>query len=1190
MWIFESARQQGSSRNKVSSWSLFDLQNTTTLLNYKIAKTSLGMLVGFAISAASTTGYGQEAVGTWQAPNTPVSQVEQGSDLSPAIEFAPVPPLPNNFLVRQQSGQANTTPVVEPVTSPSVKPITSPTISQPNNTAFESNQSAPTVNATIVRNQQLPNSSAAQENIGEAAGLNNQGVQGPVQNAGGSLLQRALNQESFNVPQGVANAIPQSESENGSSDAQQVSFLKPASIVAKALGQDPAQSPIPVQDPDTLQEEDSRQLVAQVGPDSETIPGLSGETTIFFDNATGEFVIVGSDEDIAIAREALNEIINKNQQAPRESGFIELKYSTSEDVVEIVQETYDANNASVSGKAEIRALKTPNGLLVTATPEGIEAVRKIVAAMEPTATEKPEGESGFKRFLLKHISAVDAKRRLDGFFGQLNGGGENSLPPEAVTIVADTRSNVIVVKGNPQLIRQAEAIIESIDVDEEAKAVDVVRVFPLQNTVASDLQVILQDAINGQILGAGSGFNPNQQLNNAQNLGQSDENSNQIRPSRLQLQSLKDGKLLESGLLFGVRVSAEAASNSLIVRGPESSMPLIAELIRQLDRLPSAETQIKVFQVINGDAQQLLDMLEQIFGTDQNANQNLGGNGNTSLAQLPLQTAGASPGAPLVDLRFAVEQRTNSIIATGSASELQVVESLLNRLDENVGTRRQTVVYRLSNSPVLDVEEALNVWITAQNERIQNDPRSSGGSVQANLGVIVASEVVSNSLIINALPEQFAELERVIQSLDRRPPMVKVECLIAEVDLGTLEEFGVELGLQDSLLFDRGTSVAADGTINGIGFPFNSNEVANQNASFQETVAGQALSNLGLGRINSEVGYGGLVLSAGNESVNILMRALKDKQCLRVLSRPTIMTMENLQGRTSVGQQISRITGTTQNAIGGGVSNNVQEVSVGVILEVTPRVSPDGMIVMFVNAVKSSLGSEADGVVVAVDATGAAVRQAPINATEAQTTIMARSGQTVVFSGLIQETKQHSERGTPILSDLPFIGPLFKFESDEARRSELLIVMTPYLIDGEGDVEAQNRAEMDRMHWCLCDVSEMYGNMDYQDFQEDQGAMNTYYPDQDPTGMMPQQYQNSTEIIGQPLSEKSSVMRQVQQASGAVQAGNQARQAKFEEPVKEESRGLFSEWNARHNSRRARNTTPGNRSGFDEYKTRFNKK
>ena len=354
----------------------------------------------------------------------------------------------------------------------------------------------------------------------------------------------------------------------------------------------------------------------------------------------------------------------------------------------------------------------------------------------------------------------------------------------------------------------------------------------------------------------------------------------------------------------------------------------------------------------------------------------------------------------------------------------------------------------------------------------------------ADQEIVIVPELASNSLIISTLPENFPEIEAIISRLDRRPPMVKVKVLLAEVDLGSLEEFGIELGVQDSLVFDRSTN----------GFDFNTPAQNLTNNVLPGTLAGQALSNLGVGRTNGALGYGGLILSAGNESINILMRALKNRGVLRVLSRPHIMTLENLQGRVSVGQIVPRITGTNTNTVG-TVQNSIEEREVGVILEITPRVSPDGMITMFVTVVKSSLGSEADGPAVAVDAAGNIIRQAPIDAVEAQTTILSRSGQTTVFSGLIQESKQNVERGTPILSDIPVIGPLFKFEQDTVSRTELLIIMTPYLVDTEEEVLQQNADEMERMHWCLGDVAEIYGTTGFDPVNADHDATQTVYPD-----------------------------------------------------------------------------------------------
>ncbi|QEG23212.1 secretin N-terminal domain-containing protein [Mariniblastus fucicola] len=866
-------------------------------------------------------------------------------------------------------------------------------------------------------------------------------------------------------------------------------MVAPVAWEAPATGNVPAMMPAIRQIPGQDQQQPGE--VAQIEPDNPLFQGLSGTVKIVVDEKTNKLTVIGAPADVLIVERKLDEIRQSTEEEVRVPERIPLRYSNSETISESIRQIYDANYESKVGKAEIVPLKSPNALLVFGSQPAIDAVRDIVNKIESDV--QPEDAKDFASFNLKHVSAPDAKRRLEEFF-RGNQDGE-AFPVGAWTVVADYRSNVIVVRGNAQVIQQAKLLISAIDIDEdEVLSTKSVRVFQLQNAIAGDLAIILQDAINGALKNVPTPIQSNSQgggIQPSQPGQDGNEFSSEITPSKLQLETVgADGKVVTTGLLFNVRVTPDSASNSIIVRGPASAMPLVAELIKQLDRLPNAETMIKVFQIVNGDAEQLLTMLESIFGADDAQGQQ---NQTGALAELPLQTVSTTPGAALINLRFAIDQRTNSIIATGPGGDLQVVEDLLNRLDEDLRSRRETVVYRLSNSNVLDVEEALNNLLDSRSDVLAQDPRTAGGAVLADQEIVIVPELGSNSLIISTLPENFPEIENIIRRLDRRPPMVKVKVMMAEVSLGSLEEFGVELGIQDSLLFDRSTTVGADGAITGTGFDFNGAGIANQNSVSPRNLAASALSNLNIGQTNAELGYGGLVLSAGNESINVLLRALKDRNCLRVLSRPHIMTLENLQGRVSVGQSVPRITSSTQTNFG-GISNGVEEKDVGVILEITPRVSPDGMITMFVNIVKSSLGQEEDGVAVAVDNNGNVVRQAPINATEAQTTIISRSGQTIVFSGLIQESKQHAERGAPILSDLPFIGPLFKFESDQAARTELLIIMTPYLVDAEGIVDAQNADEMERMHWCLCDVAEVYGNTDFDPAHADLDASRTVYP------------------------------------------------------------------------------------------------
>ena len=843
------------------------------------------------------------------------------------------------------------------------------------------------------------------------------------------------------------------------------------------------------------------------------IPGLSGPVSIARDASTGALILTGDKTDVEIVKREIARLTREAQSAQPTPFPIPLQNARGNLIQARVQEIYDNSYESIHGPANISAIDNPNSLVVVGSPKAAQAVQGVVKLFDVPPSE---GAKDFRTFILQNISSNDAATRLRRFFGQVTASnGDTRIPEAPIEVIPDFRSNQVTVKGGPAILRAAAEFLATIDVASVPDgAVNEVKVIPLKNALASDVAFVIQNAINGNLQGAPQAFAPqstNQQQQQIQN--QTDDTSgtqSQLRSAMLSFMTRNEqGELIKSGILFDVAIAADANSNSLIVTGPTESIPLIVELVKRLDRIPDAESQLKVFTLIHSDAQTIFDMLDSLFNSQtQNAGAQQGAAGGGGISSLPLQTGGGSDGASLINLNFSIEPRSNSIIAAGPARDLQIIEDLLNRLDARAVNRFPTEVYRLSNAPAQDVADAINTYLDGRFDLVESDPRTATGVPTSNRTIIVTPEVVSNSLIVSALPEYLGEIERIIQSLDRRPPMIQVKVLIAEVDLDAVEEFGIELGIQDSLLFDRGTAIAAGGAITGgIGFPFNTGTIPNTNAIGRESFPAQALSNLNVGRVNSSLGYGGLVLSAGNESVNVLLRALKDRQCVRVLSSPQIMTMENLQGRVAIGASVARIAGSTTTL--GAVTQNIEFQDVGVILEVTPRVSPDGLIVLTVNAESSAVGPVSSGTAIGTAADGSIITAQQILMTEATTTLSARSGQTVVFSGLITENKAHSERGVPILSDLPVVGPLFKFESDTASRSELLIIMTPTLVNDDSDLAAVNNEAFDRMHWCLSDVQEVFGNTGFGADVQMGEAVETYYPDADPTGTMQPVIHNS---------------------------------------------------------------------------------
>lgn len=845
---------------------------------------------------------------------------------------------------------------------------------------------------------------------------------------------------------------------------------------------------------------------------------LDRPVQVEFIEELGVFIVRGNPEDAKKVIAVINQISLAAQATQPEIRIFKLSYSNSQSMRDTLQQLYDQIYLTKFGTISISAISSPNSIMVIGRKEAVDTIEKLIESLDRVS---PDPGEAFKTYRLRFMSAPDAKIRLDEYFGAQQNQAfapaaqpqqQTAQPVAPVLVIADYRSNSIVVKASPREIVIVDELLKALDVDggtDGSGASHVVEVIPLKNAVAGDLAQVIQDAINGGLQNAPFGNNPSaqgqfgnqQQFQQQQFNQQTGQGGSQIPARSLSLMMVdQEGKTVRSGLTFDIRVSSDPNSNSIIVTGPEQSMNLIKTLVNQLDRLPSAETQLKVFQIVNGQAELMLQAIQSLFGGQgqQFGQFGAGGFGQNqgTLSQLPLQSGNATEGTTLVNLRFGVDTRTNSILVSGPIGDLKVIEDLITRLDEQDFRTRRISVYRLNNLSATDMATAVNDFLDGRRNLNDLDPGLSSPYDQADREIIVIPEPVSNSLIISATPRYYPTVEGMIRALDRRPPMVKVKVTIAEVQLSALKEIGFEYGVQDSLVFDRG--------IGNIGFPFNQSGIGNNSDALslgtREDLAGQGLLNLSVGRTNSDLGYGGLVLTAGNESISVLMRMLKDRQAVRVLSTPHITTVDNLTANVIVGADVPRVSGVTQSNF--GVTNNVESIQVGIILQVTPRVNPDGSVIMDIDVTNSSVGPESQGIPIFVSPNGDVVRSPQINLTQAQSTILAQSGQTVMFGGLITETKSEVQRGVPFFSDIPAVGQLFRYNQDAKERRELLIIMTPYIIESPEEVTLYNQVEMDRMHWCEADVVEHHGslNSNCNDFlQFDHSRPQIIFPDRQPT-------------------------------------------------------------------------------------------
>ncbi len=838
--------------------------------------------------------------------------------------------------------------------------------------------------------------------------------------------------------------------------------------------------------------------------EAESGSGVIGDTEIQFVPELGVIIIRGAKRDVERVRSVIDEIEKQSEVTRPAIEVVTLEHADSNAVATLLQQLYEDVLSARQGDVSITALDSPNALLLIGRDEAILGLMDLIKKIDQPVDES----SRLRVFRLQHASANDAVTTIQEFFVDRPGSSDDLRPGLGirVRVIADYRTNSLIVSASPRDMEEVTRLVNELDV-QNISATNEIKIFPLTNALAEDLATVLQDSINGVADGG---------------------NENATAPSTtLSIVSLDpDGNsVLDSGLLTGAVITADANANALVVRAPSASMSLIGELIRQLDKAPGVDSFVKVFTIENGDATQLTTALESLFGTTAaTAGTSVGA---ANLAGLSTSTAGDSS---LVPLRFSTDIRTNSIIASGSGEDLEVVESILLRLDSEGFAERITEVIWLRHQQSDGIATAITDYVSQRTQGVNSIQQFQQGGLGPydlpDRDLIVVSEPVSNSILLSVSPRLYEDVRRLIDKLDRRPPMVLIKVVIAEVTLNDLFEIGGELGLQDSLLYDRGVASSAltpansfppstdPATISGNqprnGFNFNGLNTPNANSLGQGNVASRGVTALGVGTASSVAqGSAGFVLTAASESINVLFRSLQTASRMQIISRPQIMTVDNTVGFVQVGQTVARPNSVNINQ--NTTSIGVTDVEVGLILQVTPRVGADGLIVLLIQATRSAINNTDPGTAIGVFADGTPVTVQPIDKTEAQSTLTAYNNQTVVFGGLIQKTRSNISRRVPYLADIPLLGYFFKYDQESEVRKELLVVMTPMIVTGEEDLEYIKATESNRMSYCLADVVEAHGDVGLQPGYGLWGPAvgQTIYPDMQPT--VDHMYQSPTD-------------------------------------------------------------------------------
>ncbi len=894
---------------------------------------------------------------------------------------------------------------------------------------------------------------------------------------------------------------------------------KPAKAKAKdSTAKSPSKQPASEDDAEMPKPSDKQSPPPMVG-------GLKGDVNVEALDDLGVLILRGNEADVEAVMNIIQQIEKLSAGSSPDIHVRMLKHVDSESLAELLTSVYERLNRSrgrerdVTQQVSVIAIGKPNSVMVLASQNDIEAVDELIDKLDQPVDPTNE----FEVFRLRHAVASQMLTAIENFFGGGTTGGAGQTQAQGTTTsrttgglrgrvkaISDSRTNSVIVQAKPRDLEEVRRLIDELD-QVGSQAVNKIKLIPLKNALADEIAELLNLAIQSAISpptqarsnqtgGGGGGFQ-----GGGAGQGQVDQKLREAKSAVLQfLESDENGEnMIESGILADIRINADARTNSLIVTAPEESLALVEALVRRFDKPSSMVAEIKHFMLKNADASSVVKMLNELFN---NQTQQQGGQrgGNQQQQQIGLQLAGAEDASSqLIPLKFSTDIRTNSIIAVGGAEALSVVEAIILRLDSSEVRQRQSSVYRLKNSPAQEVGNAITLFLQGQRDLANTGNQDLISDVeQLERQIIVVAEPNSNSLLISATPRYFKDIMEMVTRIDAAKAEVMIQALLVEVTLDNTDEFGVELGFQDSLLFNRSIINAADITTISTtstqagqpqvttqniisqagtpGFLFNSlNPLGNNigsKGSDPNAIGSQGLSNFGVGRSSTNAGFGGLVLSAGSESVNVLLRALSASRRLEILSRPQIRTLDSQTGTINVGQIVPVVNGITASGVAGNVVPQVLRDPAGIILEVTPRITPDDRIVMQVHAERSSYNLTSNaGVTLTTDGQGREIKAPVKDISTALTTISVANEQTIVVGGLIQKTDDLITRKVPWLGDLPILGNVFRFDAHLCKRTELLIFLTPRIIKTNSVSEIIKQIEAERLHYTEEEAEALHG-------------------------------------------------------------------------------------------------------------------
>lgn len=539
--------------------------------------------------------------------------------------------------------------------------------------------------------------------------------------------------------------------------------------------------------------------------------------------------------------------------------------------------------------------------------------------------------------------------------------------------------------------------------------------------------------------------------------------------------------------------------SSLIITENGSNLRRIQDLVIRLDR-GDAANKLYVYKVQHADAPEVAQRIEEIFNAQK------GGTAATNQRNAQSKEAATGSGGELqVSISDIIaDERTNQLIIISDKKSFDRIREMVEILDVPTEVGGQVHVKTLEyadaeelastlSSLAQGVQRASSRTNPSRNVRGQPAAAATGGDVATLLSgeVQITAYKPTNSLVVVAAPRDYMALESVIDLLDLPRRQVYVEAVIMEIGLDTNRQLGLGFSLGAGQDFDAliPDSAVEDGLIT------DTRGLAIGRSNFNG-LEGAASSAGVLGLLGPQVTIPGTSISL--PAFALLLQATQTDNSVNILSTPAILTMDNEEAEIVVGERVPFLRGLAAGVGGiggllgslgggadaattaaasaaaslsglgglGGLVSPIEYEDIGITLRIKPQVNESEYVRL-----------EVDQEVSDIKGAGGLGAGAPTTTQrKIKSVVLVKDQATVVIGGLIREVENETVEKVPFLGDIPLVGVLFRNTSVIKNKQNLVLMLTPYIIENEADLQKIQKRKMEEREELL----KLFGRRDLQ--------------------------------------------------------------------------------------------------------------